>query len=1708
MIIKCKMCGGDLHPAEGATTCECEFCGTMQTIPKLDNDRRANLYDRANHFRRSNEYDKAAGIFEQILQEDRTDAEAYWSLVLCRYGIEYVEDPPTGKRIPTINRAQFTSIFADEDYKSALEYADSVQKSIYEQEAKTIDGIQKGILDISKKEKPFDVFICYKETDAEGKRTPDSVLANDLYHQLTREGFKVFFSRITLEDKLGQQYEPYIFAALNSAKVMVVLGTKPEYFNAVWVKNEWSRYLALIKAGANKTLVPAYKDMDPYDLPEEFSHLQAQDMSKLGFMQDLIHGIKKLAQTGQPAAAQQPVVVQQAAGAGGSNAAALLDRAFMALEDGEFGKADDFCEKALNIDARNARAYVGKLMAELKVRKVEDLQYQQQPIEKSGDYAKAVRFADAKLKEQLDGYNTTIKNRNEENRLQGIFQQNMSALNSARTVAEVQSVKSRFAQMTGYKDASRGVMACDAKIESINNAAYTTANNLMKQGQYFQAAAAFRSIGNYKDCQTVAKKCDELDAQRKAEEAAARAEQERLARERAAKEEAERKEEERVAAELKAREDEIKRREAEAKAAKAKKATIIAIIAAAICVAAFFVVTKVIIPKTDYDNAVIAMHNGMYDHAIAAFTELGDYKDCGYRIQQAKANKAFDAQEYETVGNIYATLPSDYQDHASDFVTMYNDAVALMDAGSYDEAIAAFTPLGNYSDSKTKISEATYRKAVALKASGDLNSAATLFAGLGDYNDSKTLIAQMSADMKYDEGDYAGAWAAYSALPEAYQTHASDYADMYTAAVALMDTGSYDEASTAFGALGTYSDAAAQISECTYRKAAAMAKQGQYDAAITLYDGLNGYSDSKNLSARAKADKLYAAGSYADAWDIYATLADSYQTHATDYEAMYTAAETARTSGDYDSAYDQFIALGNYSDAKSKATQCGTDKANALFAAENYGEAAEVYTFIGDTDNANLSTYKYAAQLAAQGEYKAAADQYFTILTYEDSQEQHYQMGLQARVNGKLADAYAILSENADYRDAKEAIYQTGVSASAEDLYEVSVHAFTLVGAYKDAAMKLTMDTYAWGGQLYDNCDYDKSCEIFTSMGDFSDAPTRANEAAYAAAGVAMTNGEYDDASARYKALGSYSDSADKANAAAYAAAKEQLDAGNYADAKTRFTALGSYSDSASQVKECSYRPAKALFNAGNYTEAKAAFLALGSYSDSADMAKECDYIPAKALYDAGSWQDALYAFRDYGLSGYKDSSTLMNDCRYQIGTEQIARGSYDSAVTWFDNAGDYSDARAKASECRYQIALALKNNGSYDEAIAAFTEISSYSDSQTQIKGCYYAQGQKLETAGSYEEAYAKYTQAGDSPKMAEMAYQTALVKLSGSDYGSAISWYEKAGDYSDSREQILNIGEYYYVTQQYDLAEAVYVKVLGTGVAAQRLYELGQYYELVGNKERAAKAYREAGAYEDAPDKAVVLQNEVDYQAAESLYLAGDYEGAREIYSTISGYKDVDNKITECDYAIAAAAHEAAVAPFKKAGNYVTFGTYPQTSAGTDATAIEWLVLDVQGDKALLISRYALDCQAYNSTETYVTWETCSLRTWLNSTFINKAFTTAQQRAILTTMVDNSRSQGCYSTNGGNKTQDKVFLLSYAEVGKYFSISARLCQPTAYAVKQNAYKESNGNCRWWLRSPGSSSSFACFVFNNDARFNTPVGNGSVAVRPAFWLDLTSDIF
>ena len=620
---KCKMCGGTLEINENERVATCEYCGTKQTLPRLDDDRKANLYDRANHFRRNNEFDKAAGIYEQILNEDKTDAEAYWSLVLCRYGIEYVEDPATHRRLPTVNRAQFTSVFDDDNYKSALEYASIEQREIYKEEANAINEIQKGILAISEKEEPFDVFICYKETDAQGRRTQDSVLATELYHELTKENFKVFFSRITLEDKLGTAYEPYIFAALNSAKVMVVIGTRPEYFNAVWVKNEWSRYLALIKNGAKKMLIPAYRDMDPYDLPDEFSHLQAQDMSKLGFMQDLIRGIKKIISADEPKAVVKETVVVNG---GNANIAPLLKRAFMFLEDGNWQDADEYCEKVLDQNPECAEAYLGKLMAELKVSTADKLKDLPEPFDDRNNYSKALRFGDEKLAAKLKNDNTFIRKRNENARLTRIYSNAKSIMSTAKNESDYLDAARTFKSIPEFRDSKELAKECKEKAEiSRKDFIYLSGKQQMANSSiagYESSIKYFESIPGWKDSGEQIEICKQKIEEMKAKEEAERIEAERKA--------------------------EIERKEAERIAKRNKKIEIIIIYIVFAVIAFIIVLNSVIIPNGKYNDAIALMDAGNIVEAYESLVALYGYKDSAdkansiynkYKIEKIKAAK-------------------------------------------------------------------------------------------------------------------------------------------------------------------------------------------------------------------------------------------------------------------------------------------------------------------------------------------------------------------------------------------------------------------------------------------------------------------------------------------------------------------------------------------------------------------------------------------------------------------------------------------------------------------------------------------------------------------------------------------------------------------------------------------------------------------------------------------------------------------------------------------------------------------------------------------------------------------------------------------------------------------------------------------------------------------------------------------------------------
>lgn len=404
-VLKCKMCGGDLEIIEGSNICVCQYCETRQTVPTMDNDKKLTLFARANRLRYNCEFDKAYSVYEAIIAEFSEEAEAYWGLVLCKYGVEYVDDPKTAKKIPTCHRSSFDSVMDDENFDRACEYAGIEARALYREEAKQIEELRRGIIEISSSQDPYDIFICYKETDVNGNRTMDSVIAQDVYEALTRKGYKVFFSRISLEDKLGREYEPYIFSALHSAKIMLVFGTDYEHFNAVWVKNEWSRFLKLMEEDEQRALIPCFKGIDAYDMPKEFVHLQSQDMGKLGAIQDLLRGIEKILDSDK----KEETVIIQASGNDEKTVSALLKRANTFLKCKDYIKADQYFEKVLDVSPNNEEALIGKLLVELQVDSLEELKKLQHLFHNSKNYKYLILCCKSETKKQVNDILNKIK---------------------------------------------------------------------------------------------------------------------------------------------------------------------------------------------------------------------------------------------------------------------------------------------------------------------------------------------------------------------------------------------------------------------------------------------------------------------------------------------------------------------------------------------------------------------------------------------------------------------------------------------------------------------------------------------------------------------------------------------------------------------------------------------------------------------------------------------------------------------------------------------------------------------------------------------------------------------------------------------------------------------------------------------------------------------------------------------------------------------------------------------------------------------------------------------------------------------------------------------------------------------------------------------------------------------------------------------------
>ena len=258
------------------------------------------------------------------------------------------------------------------------------------------------------------------------------------------------------------------------------------------------------------------------------------------------------------------------------------------------------------------------------------------------------------------------------------------------------------------------------------------------------------------------------------------------------------------------------------------------------------------------------------------------------------------------------------------------------------------------------------------------------------------------------------------------------------------------------------------------------------------------------------------------------------------------------------------------------------------------------------------------------------------------------------------------------------------------------------------------------------------------------------------------------------------------------------------------------------------------------------------------------------------------------------------------------------------------------------------------------------------------------------------------------------------------------------------------------------------------------------------------------------VINQNN-KYNKAIQLMNAEMYIEAISEFESLGNYKDSVSKISECYIA-----ENGQVAYDKwgvlQCGDTILFGKYEQdNNAYNGKEEIEWIVLEVKDGKALVLSKYALDSQPYNTSEKKVTWETCTIRTWLNNTFINSAFTQSEKNAIpFTTVAADIIPSDTSYTNQGTATRDKIFLLSLKELNQYFSgtVISKSCELTDYAYcKDTSYGK---DPRWWLRtvrhtsnSSGYSFYYAYAVGMNGVCDYSSVYYDRYVVRPAMWIDL-----
>ena len=1105
-----------------------------------------------------------------------------------------------------------------------------------------------------------------------------------------------------------------------------------------------------------------------------------------------------------------------------------------------------------------------------------------------------------------------------------------------------------------------------------------------------------------------------------------------------------------------------------------------------------------------------------YEQAEKVYIQLEKYLDSASLAQKAKADALYEAGDLAAADEIYNKLDKQYQTYANDYQEKYEKASELKTQKQYDEARELFLILGEYKDSPKQIQdcfyleatdlldekkydeaatlfseldykdssalalECSYRKAMDLAADRKYDDAAQILTSLNYYKDSKEQLERLKADELFDNGDLAGAWLIYNELDKSCRTHQKEYDEYFETAEKLREEGSYDDARKIYSILGTYGGADELATQCLLDKAEQYEKENYYTEALAVYESIQ---DQDRIDACH-----YQYGIYLQNNNRYKAAALQFS-QCPDYmdssEQFYQTGILAYQSGDLKEALD-ILREDNTHEESAKIIY---EIAAAASQRQEYELAISAYDCINNYRDARQERIRnymlWADQLFEQGEY----DQYIqTISALGDSdntrgmiQKAQYAKAKKLMESGAYEKAKAELQKLDGYEDCasllKDCEYELASKMYVQGEYQEALASFEReqMTGYRDADTMITDCRYQIGRINEASTDYQGAAELYEMCGDYLDSRERWLECCYRQAVMFKNKEDYSEA------------------VQWFVKARRHINTIGQVEEIIALCDRGGNNQEAEYTRQMSFwiRAENALDNQV-YGDAVSYYNRITDPSVTKDREKEALFCYGEELLDAGEYGKAAEMFAD--AADYPGASEKYIFSRLEEGNQALAAGDYERARACFKEAGN-EDKMIEAWKSEAEKHLTA---GNYEQARACFKEAGN----EDKIVEAWNTEAEKYLTAGNYEQARACFKEAGNEDKIVEVWNTEAEKYLTAGNYEQARACFKEAGNEEKIVSAWISEAEDKLSSGQYEEARQIYITV-GMNEKIPAIWELeGEANLAAGNFVEAKDAFRTAGnqsKYEDT-----VLEE------AKAFITAEDYGSAYELLTEIQERDDVQEILRK---------EQAFISYRINPGDVIVLGTYEQDNNEEDGSEpIEWIVLAADDAyHALVISKFGLDCRPYNLKNAHVTWQTCTLRAWLNHDFYEIAFDKDEQAAILTKEVDNSLRQGnsAWGISGGENTSDNVFLLSYQEVETYLTETQnRMCIPTDYAIARNVYTKNAGNqepqlyCWWWLRSPGSSSTRAARIGTNGSRAEDDVKQGNVCVRPVLWVDLRAISF